>query len=117
MVFINMIQETLELIKPPGYAWAFGYLGWVIYNIYLLNKAGKEFDIDQDGYSFDEVGNYLKKNSIGILLSFLLVIVGVIGMPWLWSMFTDKEWHPLVYFLSGFMAIGLQKLMEKAEKS
>jgi len=116
MTFINITEEALHIINPPMYAWVFGYLGWIIYNIHLLNKAEKEFDIDQDGYSIDEVKKYLKKNSVGILLSFLLVIVGVVGMPWLWLLFTEKDFHPMVYFLAGFMAIGLQKLLENAEK-
>lgn len=115
MLFLNILVDTVENIDTPFVAWIFGYVGWLIYNLYLLNKHSKEYDVNQDGYDKYELWRYVKKNAIGISISFLLVIVGVIGMPLLWDWFAKEgvPFHVSAYFLAGFLAIGLQKLMEK----
>lgn len=108
-----MEQITSEIIIP-NLAWAFGVLGWIIYNLYLLDESSKEFDKDEDGLSGSEVKKYLKKTWVGILMSFLLIPVGVISMPMLWNWFApDKGFHISAYFLVGLMAIGLQRLIKK----
>lgn len=115
MTFLNIIVDHIIQTHTPFVAWVFGYIGWIIYNLYVLNKASKEYDENQDGYDKEELKKYLKKNAVPILISFLLVIVGVIGMPLLWEWFGKEgvTFHVSAYFLAGFLAIGLQKLMEK----
>ncbi len=115
MIFLNILVEHIKHANTPFVAWVFGYIGWVIYNLYILNKVSKEYDKNQDGYDKKELGKYFKKNAIPVTISFLLVIVGVIGMPLLWA-WLGKEgvpFHVSAYFGAGFLAVGLQKLMEK----
>lgn len=113
-MILNILVEVAEQ-STPFVAWLYGYIGWVIYNLYILDKANKHYDPNQDGYDKHELGKYFKKNAVGVLMSFLLVIVGVVGMPILWDWFAKEgvEFHRAAYFLAGFLAIGLQKLMEK----
>lgn len=120
MINLQQIQEVQQAIShSPVLPWFYGYLGWLIYNLYLLNKAEAQFDVDQDGYSVEEVKRYLKKKSIAIILSFLLVIVGVVGMPllWVWLAPDGMEFHISAYFLAGGMAVLLQWVLEKRLKS
>ncbi len=115
MTFLNILIEHIEHVDTPFVAWVYGYVGWGIYNLYQLNKANKEYDLNQDGYDKKELGKYFQKNAILVIISFLLVIVGVIGMPLLWDWFAKDgvAFHVSAYFLAGILSIGLQRLMEK----
>jgi len=59
--------------------WLMGLSGWVIYNLFLLQKNAKVFDLNKNGIlEFSEVGRYFAVNWLSILISLAitLVIVG-----------------------------------------
>ena len=106
-----------EFVFPPFLAWLYAFISWLIYNLYRLDQAADEFDINEDGYSIDETGNYFRKNWVKITISFLLLVVGIFEMEALWKwLLPSKEFAMASYFLAGFLSVALQVLMDKYEK-
>lgn len=100
--------------------WFMAFLGWVIYNLWLLQRDQKKFDKDGNGYSLAEVSKYVKYNSISIMISFLLIFVGVPYANEIWYLITPEgtEFLQIAYFGVGAMSIvvqiGLKWLNNKA---
>lgn len=54
--------------------WGMGLAGWVLYNLFLLQKEAKIFDLNQNGLELHEVGKYLNMNWLSIVTSLALTI-------------------------------------------
>jgi hypothetical protein len=115
---ILFLIEQIEVANEiPTIGWIYAFIGWLVYNLYRMDEQSTEFDLDGDGYSFKEVGLYLKKSWIKITISFLLVIYGVFEMQIIWGwVLSGQEFHDASYFVAGFLAVALQFLMDKYGK-
>lgn len=105
-----------SFVWPPFLGLFYGFISWIVYNLYRLDEASHDFDLDQDGYSIDEIGAYWKKHKLKIIISGLLLVVGILEMPTIWSFVTDKPFSVASYLLAGFLSVALQYVMDKYDK-
>lgn len=113
---METIQAPLWIFSP----WLLVCYGWIGYNIYLLMRAHKEFDKDNNGYlSFAEIGYYFKVNTLAIIFSIWTIPVGVYFAENIWAALMglikfNWEFSPFVYIVMGGLSAifqwGIQKI-------
>lgn len=102
-----------------------GFLGLIIYNLYLIERVREKYDLNKDGYSLEEIGVWFRVNWIGFVISTLLTVVVIYFdyMPDLWNaligIFTDKyvpfiePYYLIAGALSCLVEFFIQKLVKK----
>jgi len=111
-------------IKDLHHEWILALTGWILYNLFLIQRAHKEFDTDNNGYSLREVGAWLRARWIGILFSFILMVVVTLYnfMPEIWKYAVKKagheewKWIEPFYLFTGALASGIQFIVNKLYK-
>jgi hypothetical protein len=104
--------------------WVLAVTGWVLYNLYLIKANHKDFDLDQNGYSFKELIAYFRVKWIGLIFSFVLmaIVTAYDYMPQLWEYFSQRydfekfKWIEPFYLLTGSIAAGVQWIINKLTK-
>ena len=100
-----------NLIANPYFM---AYVGWFLYNLYLLIKDQKEFDQNNNGYGLAELGKWFRYHWVSILFSATLVLVCVPYTSFLWGLkWPDLEFVSIGYYLLGFASIPVQILIKK----
>ena len=110
--------EVPELLTNP---WFLAVFGWILYNVGKLLFDQKKYDLDNDGLGTSEVSKFFKHEWIGMLFSFMLLILATpyTSDIWVWFMdLIDKD-YPFTNMAYGFVGVwmvGLQYFVSLIRK-
>jgi len=106
--------------------WLMGLSGWVVYNLFLLQKNAKVFDLNKDGVlQLNEVGRYFSVNWLSILISLVLTLI-IVGFELTeelfhaslgWMGYQDQAFIKAFYLSPALFSIVIQWGLTKATKS
>jgi len=93
--------------------------GWLLYMVGKLWYYRNEYDTNDDGLGWSEVGAYFRKNWIVGLFNGMLIVIAVPFAPQFWSWGTglfeasqDWEFTDLVYVLAGGFILVIQIIVD-----
>jgi len=105
--------------------WLMGLRGWVMYNLFLLQKNAKTFDANKDGVTqLYEVGNYFAANWLSILISLAITLV-IVGFELTeelfhaslgWMGYEDQPFIKAFYLTPALFSIVIQWAITKFSK-
>jgi hypothetical protein len=104
--------------------WGMGLSGWIIYNLFLLQRESKKYDTNKNGLELHEIGIYWRLNWLSIIttLALTITIVGfhlteeLFHASLKWMGYPSQDFIRAFHLLPALFSVVIQWGITKATK-